>query len=210
MGTHGCVRLPLYATPQTYADHLLLCTSYALRDDTDSNSGDDSVKGVFGCLIDISRQKWMEGFQARKVKEQEAYMDKTNHEARNPLAAITLCADEIYTTIRDLTNISGEHEVALSRQTASTLLENVETIVACAKHQKRIIEDVLVASKLESGLLTMSPAPVKVTEVVDTALKMFKTELQRSHVELEYTIGQSYWNSAIEFVLLDSTRLMQV
>lgn len=49
----------------------VLMAAYALRDESDSNSGDSSVKGVFGCLVDISRQKWMEGFQARRVKEQE-------------------------------------------------------------------------------------------------------------------------------------------
>lgn len=159
----------------------------------------------------------MEGYQARRVEEQEqrrrqtiAYMDKTNHEARNPLAAITLCADDMYTTIRDLTGPSSQPEIALSRQTASTLLESVETIIACAKHQKRIIEDVLVASKLESGLLTMSLAPIQVTEVVNSALKMFKTELQRSHVELQYTVAQSYRDAKIDWVLLDSTRLLQV
>lgn len=159
----------------------------------------------------------MEGFQARKVKEQEerrrqitAYMDKTNHEARNPLAAITLCADEMYTTIRDLIEFPGEVDVPLSRPAALTLLENVETVIACAKHQKRIIEDVLVASKLESGLLTMTPTPVHFTEVVESALKMFKTELQRSQVELVFTVGQSYWDSNVDWVLLDPTRLLQV
>lgn len=122
----------------------ILMAAYALRDDSDSNDGDSSVKGVFGCLVDISRQKWMEGFQARKIQEQEErrkqqenFMDKTNHEARNPLAAITLCADEMYTTIRDLTSHPSELEVPLGRQTALTLLDNVETIIACAKHQKR-------------------------------------------------------------------------
>lgn len=66
------------------------------------------------------------------------------------------------------------------------------------------------ASKLESGLLNISLAPVQVTEVVESALKMFKTEIQRSHVELQYTVGQSYRDHKIEWVLLDSTRLLQV
>lgn len=127
-------------------------------------------------------------------------MDKTNHEARNPLAAITLCGDEMHTIIRDLVNSPGELELSLSRHEASTLLESVETIIACAKHQKRIIEDVLVASKLESGLLNMSLAPVQVTEVVQSALRMFKTELQRSHVDLQYTVGKSYKDANVEWV----------
>lgn len=144
------------------------------------------------------------------IKSQEAFIDKTNHEARNPLAAITLCADEMHSTIRPLAELPGELDIHLSRQTTSTLMESIETIIACAKHQKRIIEDVLVASKLESGLLTMALAPVQVTDVVESALKMFKTELQRSQVELQYTVGQSYRDSDVEWVLLDSTRLLQV
>jgi hypothetical protein len=47
---------------------------------------DGTVVGILGCITDISRQKWMEGFQTRKMMEavelkrqQENFIDMTSH-----------------------------------------------------------------------------------------------------------------------------------
>lgn len=44
-----------------------------------------AVTGILGCLTDISRQKWMEGFQTRKMlqaielkRQQENFIDMTS------------------------------------------------------------------------------------------------------------------------------------
>lgn len=64
-----------YMTDETFDGERLqgetwvLMAAYALRDESDSNSGDSSVKGVFGILLDISRTKWMEGFQVCKSEQ---------------------------------------------------------------------------------------------------------------------------------------------
>lgn len=70
---------------------------------------DGKLKSVFGSLTDISKQKWAEGFQKRKMEEavelkrqQENFIDITSHEMRNPLSAILQCADEITTTMSRL------------------------------------------------------------------------------------------------------------
>jgi PAS domain S-box-containing protein len=54
---------------------------------------DGKLKSVFGSLTDISKQKWAEGFQKRKMEEavelkrqQENFIDITSHEMRNPLS----------------------------------------------------------------------------------------------------------------------------
>jgi PAS domain-containing protein len=46
---------------------------------------DGTVVGILGCITDISRQKWMEGFQTRKMMEavelkrqQENFIDMTS------------------------------------------------------------------------------------------------------------------------------------
>lgn len=59
----------------------VISAGYAVR------NPDGSIKSLQGALIDISRQKWMEGFQDRRLKEamelkrqQEAFMDMVGHE----------------------------------------------------------------------------------------------------------------------------------
>lgn len=137
-----------YSTQETYAGERLegetwvLITAYALHDDT-MDSRTDRITGIFGCLVDISRQKWMEGFQERRFKEQterkrqqETFMDTTSHEARNPLAAITLCADDLNSIVREILDGEGD-DLVIPRRTATALLESIDIIVSCARHQKR-------------------------------------------------------------------------
>jgi hypothetical protein len=90
----------------------IIAAAYAEKDQ------DGTVVGILGCLTDISRQKWAEGFQKRKTleavelkRQQENFIDMTsqyvslpfplylifNHgfisEIRNPLSAILQCAE---------------------------------------------------------------------------------------------------------------------
>lgn len=195
----------------------VLVAAYAMRNQNTDGTNKASMKGVFGCMVDISRQKWIEGFQERQVKEQierrrqqENFMDSTNHEARNPLAAITLCADDIHTLVTGIMKAPGSSPLTLERQSAAAILESVEVIIACAKHQKRIIDDVLTISKLDSNMLSISPIPVRPTSAVTQALRMFQSELQRSDVALDYTVGPSYEAHKVEWVMLDPTRFLQV
>lgn len=46
---------------------------------------DGTITGILGCITDISRQKWMEGFQTRKMleavelkRQQENFIDMTS------------------------------------------------------------------------------------------------------------------------------------
>ncbi|KAF2165759.1 hypothetical protein M409DRAFT_67100 [Zasmidium cellare ATCC 36951] len=197
-------------------DTWILVAAYALRDD-DHGPSSDQVKGVFGCLVDISRQKWIEGFQERQARlqqerrrQQENFMDSTNHEARNPLAAITLCAEDVHSTMESLVQQSQGPRLSMDRDTALAILEGAEIIMSCAKHQKTIIDDVLTLSKLDSNMLSVSPEPVHPVSILDQAIKMFRGEVQRSDVELVYTIDTSFFASKVDWLLLDATRFLQV
>lgn len=179
---------------------------------------DGAVVGVLGCLTDISRQKWAEGFQARRTEEavelkrqQENFMDMTSHEARNPLSAITLCAESIVTTLKELLNTSADdNHIRVTRDTIETHLEGAEIIMACAQHQKRIIDDVLTLSKLDSGLLVICPIECQPDEIIKQALKMFDSELLKSDIQLEYTLLPTYLALNIDWVRLDPSRLLQI
>jgi signal transduction histidine kinase/AmiR/NasT family two-component response regulator len=173
------------------------------------------VKGVLGCLTDISRQKWAEGFQARRTEEaielkrqQENFMDMTSHEARNPLSAITLCAESILTTLKELLN-TDEDIIHVAKDTIETHHEGAEIIMACAQHQKRIIDDVLTLSKLDSGLLVICPIEVQPVETIKQALNMFSSELIKSDIRLQYDLLPTYL-ALIDWVRLDPSRLTQI
>lgn len=174
------------------------------------------MKGVLGCLTDISRQKWAEGFQARRTDEaielkrqQENFMDMTSHEARNPLSAITLCAESILTTLKELLN-TDEDIIHVAKDTIETHHEGAEIIMACAQHQKRIIDDVLTLSKLDSGLLVICPIEVQPVETIKQALNMFSSELIKSDIRLEYELLPTYLALNIDWVRLDPSRLLQI
>jgi len=69
---------------------------------------------------------------------------------RNPLSAILQCADEISSTLTTF-RASGSDVIAESIVTDS--IDAAQTIALCAQHQKRIVDDVLTLSKLDSAML---------------------------------------------------------
>jgi len=175
----------------------------------------DTVVGVLGCITDISRQKWMEGFQTRKMleavelkRQQENFIDMTSHEMRNPLSAIIQCADWIGSS---LVEYSGEgRNLKVPREMAEGYVDAAQTIVLCAQHQKRIIDDILTLSKLDSDLLLITPVEVRPVNVIQNALKMFDSELHKSDMELRFRVDPSYMEIGIDWVKLDPSRLLQV
>lgn len=115
------------------------------------------LKSVFGSITNISPQKWAEGFQKRKMEEavelkrqQENFIDITSHEMRNPLSAILQCADEISTILGDF-RASGSQ--VIEPGIVADSIDAAQTIALCAQHQKRIVDDVLTLSKLDSAML---------------------------------------------------------
>ncbi|KAM0706698.1 hypothetical protein Q7P35_006027 [Cladosporium inversicolor] len=179
---------------------------------------DGTVKGILGALSDISRLKWAEGFQARRTEEavemkrqQERFLDTVSHEARNPLSAITLCAESILTTLQELVSINdGKNHIQMTKDTVETHLESAEIIMACAQHQKRIMDDVLTLSKLDAGLLVVCPIECQPDEIIKQALKMFDSEFLKADIQLEYTLLPTYLDLDIDWLLLDPSRLLQI
>lgn len=89
-------------------------------------------------------------------------------------------------------------------------IENVEIIVTCAQHQKRIVDDILTMSKLDSQLLAVTPITVDTIEVVQEALKMFEVEARRVDIDLSMTVDKSYHDLGMKFLEFDPSRLKQV
>ncbi|RDL33133.1 uncharacterized protein BP5553_08572 [Venustampulla echinocandica] len=190
----------------------VLLNAYPEKDD------EGQLKSVFGSITNISSQKSVEDFQKRRMEEaielkrqQENFIDMTSHEMRNPLSAILQCSDEITTSLAEFNDKGGRSRSAERLQEMlDNSLDAAQTITLCAQHQKRIVDDILTLSKLDSALLVVTPIKVHPVEVVQRALKMFEGELETNGITMEFRIEQSYVDLDIDQVKLDPSRLIQV
>ena len=175
---------------------------------------DGKVKIIFGSITNISQQKWAEHFEKRRMEEavelkrqQENFIDITSHEMRNPLSAILQCADEITSSLSDYRS-QGHRQITNSLM--NDCIEAAQTIALCAQHQKRIVDDILTLSKLDSALLLVTPTTVRPVSVVQKSLRMFENELQTADVKLDLKMDPSWRKLNIDCVKLDPSRLLQV
>ena len=188
---------------------------WALTSAFPERGADGRVKVIFGSITDISQQKWAEHFEKRRMEEalemkrqQENFIDITSHEMRNPLSAILQCADEITTSMTDLQGSNfAQGRVGELVQNA---IDASGIIALCAQHQKRIVDDILTLSKLDSALLLVTPCDVMPKLVVQRALKMFDGEVHTADIKLNFKVDESIEKFGIEWVRLDPSRLLQV
>lgn len=173
-----------------------------------------TLKSVFGTITNISQQKWAEGFQKRKMEEavelkrqQENFIDITSHEMRNPLSAILQCADEISTSLLDFKQSGSK---VIDEELVTNSIDAAQTIALCAQHQKRIVDDILTLSKLDSAMLLVTPVDVQPLTVVQRALKMFEGELQTADIQMEFIVDESFSRLGVDWVRLDPSRVLQV
>lgn len=89
-------------------------------------------------------------------------------------------------------------------------IDAAQTISLCAQHQKRIVDDILTLSKLDSALLIVTPVAAQPVAVVQRALKMFEGELDTNDIALEFRMEKSYLDMHVDWVKLDPSRLLQV
>ncbi|KAI1392757.1 uncharacterized protein F4822DRAFT_425964 [Hypoxylon trugodes] len=193
-------------------DTWVLMSAYPEKD------ADGGIKGIFGCVTNISQQKLAEQIQMQRREEavelkrqQENFIDITSHEMRNPLSAILQCADEISGTLSNIKpsgETNGQKEAL--RLAMEGCMEAANTITLCASHQKRIVDDILTLSKLDSQLLLVTPVDVQPLAVVQRVLKMFESELNTNGIEMKFQVKNRYLDMGIDWVKLDPSRLLQV
>ncbi|KAF2170084.1 hypothetical protein M409DRAFT_64452 [Zasmidium cellare ATCC 36951] len=175
---------------------------------------DGGLKSIFGSMTDISQQKWAEGLQTRKMEEavelkrqQENFIDITSHEMRNPLSAILQCSDEIATS---MTKFRQSGERVMPDELLASCLDAAQTINLCSQHQKRIVDDILTLSKLDSQLLLVTPVDAQPLTVVQRALKMHEGELQAADIQMKFVVDQSFRDLGLDWVRFDPSRVLQV
>ncbi|KAF2027286.1 putative histidine kinase HHK11p [Setomelanomma holmii] len=196
-------------TDSTEHFHWILCSAYP------EIGHDGELVEIVGNVTDISRQKWGEGVQKTRTESAmeskrhlEHFIDTTSHEMRNPLSAIMQSADGI------LCSYSPRGVVPPSPNAWSASLEQImdaaQTIAQCAQHMRHIIDDILTISKLDSGLLVITPVDAQPESVANHAVKMFEAEARAASVDLKFIVDQSYRDLDVDWVSLDPTRILQV
>jgi PAS domain S-box-containing protein len=186
-----------------------------------------TIKNVVCWLTDISIQKSAERDLRMRMNEavemrraQENFIDMISHEIRNPLSAQLQCAEEIISltkghlstresarpTFESLTDVYS----ALGLQNLRNTIEAAQTISYCVHHQKRIVDDVLTLSKLDTNLLTISPIPVQPAKLAQEAFKMFEVELRTADISLAFEENPSIQDLKVDWVNLDPGRILQI
>lgn len=211
-----------------------ICVTFEMRWKAKPGSEDDSqwvlsacvpvfdeegnLVSIAGNTIDINGQKKLQEVQQRQIEEaleakrqQENFIDMTSHELRNPLSAIVQCADSVVSTLQHLDPkelVSVHSHIEQVSEDVSTCIDNLHTIVSCSLHQKRIIDDVLTLSKLDSNLLLITPMMVQPSLVVSEAMKMFEVECSQMQINLRFEEDESL--EEFQWVMIDPSRMLQV
>ncbi|KAF2817547.1 uncharacterized protein BDZ99DRAFT_405260 [Mytilinidion resinicola] len=188
----------------------LLLNAFAYRHE------DGALKSVVGSASDISFNKWAEDVQKQRTDDaieskqiMEKFIDVTSHEMRNPLSAIMISAEDIVKTASNLkAAIHGQGQLVISL--VNEIEEAAHTILHCTQHQKRIVDDVLTISKIDSGLFSVCPEEVRVVNVVKHVLGMLEKEFIAKDIQPNLAIRDSFKELGIETVLLDPSRLVQI
>jgi signal transduction histidine kinase len=143
---------------------------------------------------------------------------------RNPLSAIFQCADAIAASLasfqegQETGGISSSARPGVITRTSvfgnedpiAFAIEAAGTITLCAQHQKRIVDDVLVLSKVDAKLIEIHPIDCQPGVLVENSLKMFAAELQANNAIMSFRIEESIHALGIDWVKLDPGRLLQV
>lgn len=183
---------------------------------------DGSLKSAWGCNVELSYQKWAQSLKDERLHEImeakrqcENFIDITSHEMRNPLSAILQSADAIASMVEEASEkrwkgVTNGFKIELDQVSADSIADSASTIMACAQHQKRIVDDILTLSKLDASLLVVSPDEVDPVATVKHALQLHQQEFKTAGVEGSISIETSYRELHVDRVFLDPSRLLQV
>jgi signal transduction histidine kinase/AmiR/NasT family two-component response regulator len=127
----------------------------------------------------------------------------------NPLSAIVHCTDAITTAVEEC-RASVVDMPAACLEALNDNMQSAKIVLQCAHHQKRIIDDVLTLSKLDSMLLSITPVAVKPAKLIDSVLKIFEAELKSNRIHYEARADASMVDLAVERVFLDPSRITQI
>ncbi|KAK8137951.1 hypothetical protein PG984_001331 [Apiospora sp. TS-2023a] len=185
---------------------------------------DDGTVSSYLCVMtDISRFKWAEQVQKTRIEEalaakrkHENFIDMTSHEMRNPLSAIIQSADSTIDSLKVVLSLvsqshSGDPSIVQHTDTEiKQCLDSLHTIVSCSLHQKRVVDDILTLSKMDSNLMTIAPVRVEPCQVIAEAVHMFELECKKDGISLTFSEDPSVRQLRAEYVMMDPSRTLQI
>lgn len=97
-------------------------------------------------------------------------------------------------------------ELGAFEEHCEAALDSVSTIISCCAHQRRIVDDILNLSKLDSKLLTIAPSLTDLNNMLAELEKMFEVDADKFDItlQLKKDLGDVLW------AMFDTGRLMQV
>ncbi|MDM0056684.1 hybrid sensor histidine kinase/response regulator [Variovorax fucosicus] len=158
------------------------------RSTVEAGSGDLIEANAHLVMATLAAERLEETAQKAK-HQQDEFLAMLAHELRNPLAPI-----------RSAVNLMERIDTADPRLT--TIREVVRRQV---EHMARLLDDLLDASRVTSGKVTLQRRTVKVSEFVEQAVEMYHglIDSQRQHLTLDMPASPLFVNG-------DLTRLAQI
>ncbi|KAF2149032.1 hypothetical protein K461DRAFT_231689 [Myriangium duriaei CBS 260.36] len=175
-----------------------------------------NVSCIQGWLLNVSQERFTQRLLNSRLEEvtaskqnAENFIDMVSHEMRNPLSAILQSADGVVSLLETSDHME-KRRLSISAETVESVLDASQTIILCAQHQKRIVDDILTLSKLDANLLVISPDKANPAKLLPKALKMFEAQLVRSSIDVSIDIDPSVTALNIDQVMMDSSRILQI
>ena len=105
-----------------------------------------------------------------------------------------------------LNGVLGMLQLLMSSQLKGEQLEFVELAFQSSRRLLDLLNDILDFSRIESGKLTLTPAPLKLKDLAESVLRLFSLNAQRRGIKLTHNVDAS----ALEPLLADEARLRQI
>jgi len=123
---------------------------------------DDTACGVVAILHDITREK-----EISQMKND--FVSHVSHELKTPLSSITAYSEML---------CDGEAEDPKMREEFYSVIQNQ------AKRLKRMIDDILNISRIESGLVKVSKEPMSLTILIQEQLRMIQSYASEKSISI--------------------------
>jgi signal transduction histidine kinase len=135
---------------------------------------------------------------------------------RNPLSAVIQSADSTIESLKTVSAVLAHdrsvHETLRKRLDSELRMstDSLNTIISCSLHQKRVVDDILTLSKMDSNLMTISPVRTEPAAIVSDAVHMFELESRKDGIDIKFFEDSSLRILGAQYVMMDPSRTLQI
>lgn len=185
---------------------------YCMEEDSLTNKSTGSKKIAFctGALIDVTERKREEMFQHRRADDAtamrhqlEEFIDFSSHEIRNPLSAIGMSIDHV----RELLEIISPDTTR--SDCVDEAYQGLDVVRMCLTHMQRLVDDVLLLSKIDSDMWIIMPCPCNPVHLADRIITIASTEMSRADIACKLTVTPRL-TDLVDHVMVDPDRTSQI